>query len=87
MSCGVGGMWVAESEWLWPTYGEFGAQKKVMWNCTICSSYGSAVLYFKNLTLKDAVALIFFNVGRSDLSVSYGDTWSMEEGELIWISS
>lgn len=55
---------MAESEWLWPTYGKFGTQKKVMWNCTICSSYGSAMLYFKKLPLMDAVAPIFFMLER-----------------------
>lgn len=49
-----------ENEWLWPTYGEFGSQKKVMWNCTICLSCGSAMLYFKNLLLTNAVPLILF---------------------------
>ena len=57
MSCGIEGVWVAENEWLWPTYGEFRAWKKVMWNCTICSSCGSAMLYFRNLPLTNAVAL------------------------------
>uniref|UniRef100_A0A8C3LYH4 Epidermal growth factor receptor pathway substrate 15 n=1 Tax=Chrysolophus pictus TaxID=9089 RepID=A0A8C3LYH4_CHRPC len=59
-NCGVGSTWVAESEWLWPTYGMLGTQKKIMWNCTICSSCGSAVLYFKNLPLKNSVAPFFF---------------------------
>lgn len=59
---------MAESEWLWPTYGKLGTQKKIMWNCTICSSCGSARPYFKNLPLKNSVAPFFCNVGRSDLS-------------------
>lgn len=59
---------MAESEWLWPTYGKLGTQKKIMWNCTICSSCGSARLYFKNSPLKNSVAPFFCNVGRSDLS-------------------
>lgn len=70
---------MVEGEWLWPTYGEFGTQRKVMWDCTICVSCGSAVLYFQNLPLTNAAALIFifsFYVGRSDLSM-----WShLEKG-------
>lgn len=42
----MGSVWVVENEWLWPTYGELGTQEKVMWNCTICSSCGSAMLLF-----------------------------------------
>lgn len=69
-------MWVAESEWLWPTYGKLGTQKKIMWNCTICSSCGSAVLYFKNLPLKNSVAPVFFLMLEGVICLD-GDTYSM----------
>ena len=76
MSCGVGRVWVVENEWLCPTYGEFGTQKKVMWNCTICSSCGSAVLYFKNLPLTHAAALLlFFSFMLEEVICLYGATW------------
>lgn len=64
---------MVQNEWLWPTSGEFGSQSKVMWNCTICSSYGSVGLYFKNLPLKNDVALLlFFMEGMICL---YGANW------------
>lgn len=64
---------MVQNEWLWPTSGEFGSQSKVMWNCTICSSCGSVGLYFKNLPLKNDVALLlFFMEGMICL---YGANW------------
>lgn len=75
---------MVENEWLCPTYGEFGTQRKVMWNCTICLSCGSAMLYFKYFATSNAAALLLFfcYVGGNDLSI-----WShFGEGELIWIN-
>lgn len=69
---------MVENEWLCSTYGEFGTHRKVMWNCTICSSCGSAMLYFKNFATSKAAALLlcFFYFGRNDLSI-----WShLEKG-------
>lgn len=72
---------MVQNEWLWPTSGEFGAQRKVMWNCTICLSCGSAIPYFKNLPLTNAVALLlFFLLCWNKLSVYMEQ---LGKGELI----
>lgn len=64
---------MVQNEWLWPTSGEFGSQNKVMWNYTICSSCGSAGLYFKNLPLTNGVALLLFFM--DGMICLYGASW------------
>lgn len=67
---------MVEREWLWPTCGGFGTRRTVTWDCTICVSCGSAVLYFQNLPLTNAAALIFiFPFMLEEVICLCGATW------------